>query len=256
MRFAWFISAVAVVAGGLSVRAAQSQQWGDLTGRFLFAGNAPAPAALNVGGIAFCGNAPVPVDESLVVGAQGELANVVVWVRTPRDIQAHPNFAGLLLQAAVIDNNRCRFDPHVVICRLGQPLEIKNSDPIAHNTNATLSVNNPFNFILPANNAQRMKPLEKAEAVPAGVSCNIHPFMKGWLVVPPTPYAAVSGKDGKFEIKNLPAGTEIEFQAWQEKKGYLDNASINGKDAGWTKGRFKMTIKPGNNNLGDIKTKL
>ena len=80
--------------------------------------------------------------------------------------------------------------------------------------------------------------------------------MKGWLVVPPTPYAAVSGDDGKFEIKNLPVGTELEFQAWQEKKGYLDKATINGKDAGWTKGRFKITIKPGDNDLGDIKVAL
>ena len=101
-----------------------------------------------------------------------------------------------------------------------------------------------------------MKPLKNAEPVPASVACNIHPWMKGWLVVPPTPYVAVSGKDGKFELKNLPVGTEIEFQAWQETKGYLDKANIGGKDAGWAKGRFKMKIKAGNNDLGDIKVSL
>jgi hypothetical protein len=80
--------------------------------------------------------------------------------------------------------------------------------------------------------------------------------MKGYLVVPPTPYAAVSDKDGKFEIKNLPAGTQLEFQVWHEGKGYVQKALVNGKDAGWAKGRFKMTIKPGDNDLGDIKVGL
>jgi hypothetical protein len=233
---------------------ARAQGWGNLSGRFWLAGPAPAPALLNMAGAAgFCG---ALFDESVVVSKKGELANVVVWVRTPKEVKAHPDYTKLLQEKAVINNNRCRFDPHVVICRVGQPLEIKNSDPDAHNTNAALVAGNPFNFILPANQAQEIKSLAMVEPVPASVTCNIHRWMKGWLVVPPTPYAAVSGDDGKFEIKNLPVGTELEFQAWQEKKGDLDKATINGKDAGWTKGRFKMTIKPGDNDLGDIKVAL
>ena len=54
--------------------------------------------------------------------------------------------------------------------------------------------------------------------------------MKARLLVRPDPYFAVSDKDGNFEIKNLPAGTELEFQVWQEKSGYVEKAKIDGKD--------------------------
>jgi hypothetical protein len=251
--------AAAALAGllGLANSVAHGQEWGNLSGHFIFDGKAPAPVKLDINKDQdFCGKPPALVDESLVVNDKGEVANVVVWVRTPKDIKAHPDYAALLKEKAVIDNSHCNFDPHIIVCRIGQPLEIKNADTVAHNTAAQLQTNDAFNFQLPAMNSQEMKPLKNAEPVPASVNCNIHGWMKGWLVVPPTPYVAVSDKEGKFEIKNLPVGKEIEFQVWQEKKGYLDKANIGGKDAGWTKGRFKMTIKPGNNDLGDIKVSI
>jgi hypothetical protein len=234
-----------------TVSEARADDWGTLSGRFLLDGKAPVLAPLNAGG-AF-GVAP---DESVVVGPNGELANVVVWLRAPKDVVSHPDYRKLIQKKAVIDNHGCRFDPHIAICCLGQTLEIKNTDPIAHNTVGMLQTNSVFSFILRSDQSRELKPFAMAEPVPVALSCNAVPWMKGWLVVPPTPYAAVSGNDGNFEIRNLPVGTELEFQAWQEKKGFLDKATINGKEAGWTKGRFKMTIKPGDNDLGDIKVAL
>ena len=35
------------------------------------------------------------------------------------------------------------------------------------------------------------------------------------------PYAAVTDKEGKFTIPNLPVG-EHEFRVWHERSGYLD----------------------------------
>ena len=58
------------------------------------------------------------------------------------------------------------------------------------------------------------------------VDCNIHPFMKGHLLVQDHPYMAVSGEDGTFEIKNIPAGKH-EFQFWHEAAGYLKNLKLN-----------------------------
>ena len=76
--------------------------------------------------------------------------------------------------------------------------------------------------------------------------------MGGYVIVRKDPYAAVSDKDGKFEIKDLPAGKELEFVLWQEKPGYLKNATFKGGKTD-TRGRFKIKIKPGDNDLGDIK---
>jgi hypothetical protein len=80
---------------------------------------------------------------------------------------------------------------------------------------------------------------------PVPVACNIHPWMKGYILARDNPYIAVSKEDGSFEIKDLPVG-ELEFRAWQEKSGYITAANIE-------KGKFKFTIKEGDNDLGTIK---
>ncbi len=64
----------------------------------------------------------------------------------------------------------------------------------------------------------------KEYPLPRPVVCNIHPWMKAHLLSLDHPYMAVSGEDGTFEIKNLPAGTN-EFQFWHELPGYLKNLS-------------------------------
>jgi hypothetical protein len=90
------------------------------------------------------------------------------------------------------------------------------------------------------------------ESVPVKVSCNIHQWMGAWIVPRSDPYAAVTDKDGKFTIKDLPAGKELEFRLWQESAGYLKNATFKGGKAD-VRGTFKIKIKPGENNLGEIK---
>ncbi len=231
-----------------------SGDWGTLKGKFVYNGKAPEPAKLNIDkDQQVCGKHDL-VDESLVVGKDGEMANVIVWVRT-KDVKIHPDYEAKKKDKAVVDNKNCRFDPHVVTYWTGQPLELKNTDPdpVAHNTNASLAVNEAFNVIIPPQSSIDRPALKLGETIPTKISCNIHPWMQGWLLVQPHPYMAVSGKDGSFELKNLPTGTELEIQVWQEKSGYVQKAEVNGKDAGWAKGRFKYTVKAGDNDLGTIK---
>lgn len=226
-------------------------EWGTLKGRFVYDGAKPTAAKITpTKDVEVCSQHQL-YDESLVVGDDGGLSNVVVYVRT-KGVDVHPDYASSQSGAVELDNKDCRFAPHVIGVRTGQPLEIKNSDPVGHNTNASLTINPPFNVIIPSGGSTTQN-LKSAELLPAPVSCNIHPWMKGWLLVRPDPYFAISAEDGTFEIKNLPAGKELEFQVWQEKSGYVQNAKIDGKDAGWKRGRFKMTIKPGDNDLGEIK---
>jgi hypothetical protein len=247
------LSIIAIAVACLGATTASSAEWGNLSGRFVFEGTAPTPAKINVDkDVQVCGNHNL-TDESLIVGDKGGVANVVVWVRT-KDISVHPDYAAAANEKVVLDNHNCRFEPHVLGMRDTQKLEVKNSDSVSHNTNAALT-EKPFNVIIAANTASEVGS-EKAELLPAKVTCNIHPWMTGYLLVRPDPYFAISDKDGKFEIKNLPAGSEIEFQVWHEKSGYVTKAKVDGKDAGWTRGRFKKTIKPGNNDLGDIKVSL
>ncbi len=232
--------------------AAAADEWGNLKGRFVFDGKAPTPATLDVSKEPVCTQPPAVINESLLVSDKGGLANVVVWVRNPKNVKVHPDYAKTEKDPVTIDNKHCRFEPHIVTMRTSQSLEVKNSDPVPHNTNIHGVANSVPNQIIPANSSDtKMLPLP--ESIPVEVNCNIHGWMTGRLLVRPDPYFAVSDKDGNFEIKNLPAGTELEFQVWQEKSGYVEKAKIDGKDPMWTRGRFKMTIKPGDNNLGEVK---
>jgi plastocyanin len=243
---------VALIVGAcLTAATASAAEWGNLKGRFIFDGKRPEPAKINpTKDVEVCSKHQL-YDESLVVSEDGGIANIVVYLRT-KNPEVHPDYAAKANEPVVLDNKGCRFEPHMVAVRTGQPLEIKNSDPVGHNTNATTRANPPFNVII-ASGGTDTKTLKSAENLPVEVACNIHPWMKGWLVVRPDPYFAVSAEDGTFEIKNLPAGKELEFQVWQEKSGYVQKAKIDGKPADWARGRFKMTIKPGDNDLGEIK---
>jgi hypothetical protein len=75
--------------------------------------------------------------------------------------------------------------------------------------------------------------------------------MKAWVVVRPNPYAAVSKADGSFEIKNVPAG-EVELQLWHEKAGYIGEITVGGKAEKIAKGRKKLKVASGDNDLGTV----
>jgi len=218
-----------------------SAQWGTLKGKFVYDGKAPAAVALDTAKDPLCGQKLF--DEQLMVGKDGGLANVVVYVRT-KGVKVNPDYAKAAKADAVLDNKGCHFVPHIVPMLTTQALVIKNSDKTSHNTNCNPIGDQPFNPVIPAGTDVKQM-FKKVQAIPQPVACNIHPWMKAYVLPRDNPYVAVSGADGSFEIKNLPVG-ELEFQAWQEKSGYL-NAP------GWTTGRFKKTIKAGDNDLGTIK---
>jgi hypothetical protein len=77
--------------------------------------------------------------------------------------------------------------------------------------------------------------------------------MKGWVLVRPNPFFAISSEDGTFEIKGLPAGQDLEFQVWQEKAGFVTAVKLKDKATTWERGRFKQKLKAGDNDLGEVK---
>lgn len=181
-------------------------------------GKAPRLRAINMSAEPNCEQAhpgPVPSEE-VVVGQGGTLANVVVYLKT--DMSRY-GFAKPM-RPVLLDQRGCMYEPHVLALQVGQRLEVKNDDPTTHNVHA-LPANNPeWNKSQPPGAGE----IDETFAVPElaiPLRCNVHPWMKAYVFVFESPYYAVTGKDGKFEIGNLPPGT-YHVEAWQEKYGTQD----------------------------------
>ncbi|HSG71825.1 MAG TPA: hypothetical protein VLA12_15525, partial [Planctomycetaceae bacterium] len=118
----------------------------------------------------------------------------------------------------------CRFKPHALLAQTGQPLQVINSDGVAHNTNAPFVRNSKFNSTINANDATGVTlVLDKAEKVPVKTVCDFHTWMNCYVFVIDHPFAAVTDENGKFEIKNLPAGTH-KFRVWHESADFLERS--------------------------------
>jgi hypothetical protein len=247
--FACTVALLTLLVIGASSSAAE---WGSLKGRFVVDGMAPKPSPIAITkDPEYCGQHKL-VSDTVVVGKNNSLVNVVVFLRAPlgKKVDVHPEYEAKLKEPVVLDNHFCTFKPHVVLLRVGQKLTIKNSDPppIGHNTKIDLF---SFNQTIGSNSQVEITD-SKEFALPTPVECNIHPWMKAQLVSLNHPYMAASGEDGTFEIKNLPAGTN-EFQFWHEAFGYLKNfkLKVGTTDA---RGRAKLTVAAGQTlDLGDIK---
>lgn len=218
--------------------------WGDLTGKFVYDGPEPMPARLAITkDEQVCGKHNL-IDESLIVDPSSKgLKNVVIFL-ADKKAAVHPDFEATAEDKVKFDNDHCRFEPHILPLRTSQTLEIHNSDPLAHNSNLTPLGDRPFNNLISENNAANYN-FSKQQNAPVMVTCSIHPWMKGYVFPRDNPYVAVTGEDGSFELKNLPAGKH-DFQVWQEAVGGL------AAKPEWKKGKFKLEINEGENDLGTI----
>lgn len=244
---------VVVVVAWMAVHisyAAHAADWGSLKGRLIVDGAPAKPAPLAVDNKdQYCVDKK-PINEVIVLGKDNALVNGVVYLRTApgAKVEIHPDYAAKLKEPVVLDNNGCAFHPHITMVRVGQPLDIKNSDPVGHNTNIAIFA---FNQTIPANDKIQIK-ASVVGPIPTPVVCNIHSFMKAHVLSLDHPYMAVSTADGAFEIKNIPAGKH-EFQFWHEASGYLKNLKVKGGTTD-RRGRAMLTIAAGQPlDLGDIK---
>jgi plastocyanin len=234
-----------------AVSPAAAADWGSIKGRFVLDGPPPTLTPLVVNKDQYCIDKK-PVNQTVVVGDDGGLANAVVYIYLGRHdkIDINPEYTAQMSEPVELNNSGCSFHPHVVLVRAGQTLDIKNSDPVGHNTKID-GRKNTFNQTVPAG-ATIPYVVQQAEPMPAPISCSIHTFMKGVLVVEDHPYMVASADDGTFEIKDIPAG-EHEFQFWHEASGYMKDLKFKGGSTD-RRGRAKLTIPAGGTlDLGDIK---
>ena len=116
----------------------------------------------------------------------------------------------------VVDQKKMAFIPHVVAVQQGTTVEFLNSDSVGHNVYwPSISGNKKLTHNLGTWPKGEKKPFQFNDLGAASLLCNVHPEMSGYVVVVPTPYFAVTDKDGNFEIKNIPSG-KYTLKTWSE----------------------------------------
>mgnify|MGYP001192004284 CR=1 FL=1 len=188
---------------------------GTIKGTVSYAGSNKKPKTLKMDSDPVCGNshdAP-PAKEDFILDENNNFKNVIVWLK---DI----NYDGeLSTESALIDQIGCVYTPHVNAVTTAQKVLIKNSDKTLHNVNSKSKINEGFNSAQPAGVPDIEKTFSSPED-PFYIKCDVHPWMKAWVMVADHPYFAITDANGNFEINNVPDGT-YEVMFWQEKLSNL-----------------------------------
>jgi plastocyanin len=208
-----FVGRAALAAGVCAM--AQAASAVSITGTALYEGKVPALKPLAVAAEPICAKKhPTVPNEMLVLGSGNTMANVVV--RVVGGLPAGKSYPAPTTPITM-DQVGCQYVPHVIGLMVGQPLKVLNSDGVLHNVHALPKINKQFNMAMPPTRKEATETFTKEEGMFV-IKCDVHPWMQSYVGVFSHPFFAVTGADGKYTIKDLPAGT-YEIEAWHERLG-------------------------------------
>lgn len=222
-------------ASSTAESATTSEGVGTIKGKVEYTGSyTPLPPLYAQGGdvkdAAVCAAVAAP-DQKLLV-KDGGVANVFIYLKKAPKGSKPPVSETTIF----FDQKNCVFKPHALVIPVGQQVRVLNSDAIAHNTHTYGVKTTSFNSVVNPNDQVGASLIYKqAEQEPIMVVCDIHPWMRAYHLPIDHPYVALSGEDGTFEIKDLPAGKH-EFKVWHESGGLIEKSLV-------------VTVKPGDNDL-------
>lgn len=186
---------------------------GSVAGRITYDGQTPRPRVIRMSSDPLCMTEGQALSEVLLVGPDNGLQNAFIYVKDGLGNRRFP----VPTTPVVLDQQGCRYLPHVVGIQVGQTLEVRNSDPTLHNVHAVPKVNKEFNFGQPTKGMTSNRSFEQPEVM-VPFRCDVHGWMNAYAGVLPHPFFAVSTSDGSFEIKGLPPGSYT-IEVWHEQLG-------------------------------------
>jgi hypothetical protein len=255
--------------GGGELKALDSKGWGTLKGKVTLAGDKPNMSAENdrikaemdkhkdKDGCLAGASEDEKIQQRWKVNEQGGVANVFVWLRPPDGTYFKINPDEQLWQKEVVlDQPNCAFLPHAFLLypgytdpatktfkKSGQVFRVKNSAEFAHNTKFQSNRNPAVNVTIPPKGEQTFE-VKPDPTSPLAISCTMHGWMNASAWALDHPYAAVTDKDGNYEIKGAPAGVDLQVVVWHEGTEFANGPKgekINIKAEGTTK---DFQVKP------------
>jgi len=175
---------------------------GDISGTVTLKGTPPAEKPIDKAADKNCGSSAGATTHHYMVGSKGELANAVIALKG-----MDGKSTGASAAPAVLDQKNCEYSPVILAIQTGQKIAIKNSDPTLHNVHAvpTVGGNAEKNQAQAPNAPDLIFSFQKPENF-LKFQCDVHNWMLSWVSVFDHPYFAVTDKDGKYTIKNVPDG--------------------------------------------------
>ncbi len=200
-----------------SVLATGVASGGSIVGKVIFEGQVPKMQPVPLSADPKCaalhaGKEP-PRHQILVVGEEQGLAHVMVQIVAGLPEQVHP----IPTEPVVLNQQGCRYDPHVFVLQAGQTLKILNPDVTLHNIHFLPKVNSELNKSMDETRKELEHVFQKPEPV-FPIQCEVHSWMKAFCAVLDHPYHHVTKTDGLYSIPNLPAG-EYTIEFWHERLG-------------------------------------
>lgn len=189
---------------------------GAVTAAVKFEGDLPTPDMITITGDPKCvaeNGGPQRPDEKIVVGANQALQNVFVYVKDGLGSYSFP----IPPEPVLLDQDQCRYTPRVLGVRVGQALQVRNSDPLLHNVRSNAVVNQAFNKSTPLEGVSFTHTFATTEVM-VPFKCDVHGWMSAYVGVLNHPYFGTTTGEGKVVLANLPPGTYT-LEAWHEALG-------------------------------------
>ncbi|MBI3989204.1 MAG: carboxypeptidase regulatory-like domain-containing protein [candidate division NC10 bacterium] len=237
---------IAVVALGMigslagasdAYEAIKVDKGGTITGVVKFRGTPLVPEMIKITrDVEVCGKEP-KFSEALLVSQKGGLKNAVISL-----VDIKQGKAWEAMDSPKLDQNGCRFIPHVLVLPAGVTFDLVNSDKILHNFHTTSAINPTLNKAQP-----KFKPVMKVDLKKENVlkpdlmkvNCDVHEWMNAWIIIADHPYYAVTDEDGSFTLKDVPPGTYT-LQVWHETLG-KHTKGVSVKEGTETKVSFELS---------------
>ena len=211
---------------------------GAVTGAIMLEGTPPDAETIRMNSDPVCATevGDSATTEYFVVGDDGSLANVFVYVKEGLEGRTFPAPS----EPVMLDQDGCRYLPHVFGIQVDQTLQVRNGDPTLHNIHAMPATNSEFNTGQPIEGMIFDHEFTEVEVM-VPFKCDVHSWMNAYVGVLPHPYFAVSGDGGAFDISGLPPGNYV-IEAWHEKLGtQIQNVTIGEKETAEISFTFTVT---------------